>query len=225
MRALIIEDNCDIAECIVESLKDLEITSDWFQEGTYFMRAVTAGEFDIIVLDINLPDANGLTLLKELRKTGDKTPVLIISARVTVSDRVMGLDLGADDYLVKPFALDEFEARVRALLRRESNNKTEVVEFGNLHYNQITREFSLDGVAFNLSPRERAVLETLMQKKGDVISKESIASHIFSFDDLADASAIEIYIHRLRKKLATSNVSIATKRGLGYALQKLDEVQ
>ena len=156
---------------------------------------------------------------------GDKTPVLIISARVSVSDRVAGLDLGADDYLVKPFALDEFEARVRALLRRESKNKSEVVEFGDLHYNQITREFSLRGAEFDLSPRERAVLETLMQKKGDVISKESIANHIFSFDDLADASAIEIYIHRLRKKLTASNVSIATKRGLGYVLQKLDEVQ
>ena len=100
-----------------------------------------------------------------------------------------------------------------------------MVEFGDLHYNQITREFSLRGAEFDLSPRERAVLETLMQKKGDVISKESIANHIFSFDDLADASAIEIYIHRLRKKLTASNVSIATKRGLGYVLQKLDEVQ
>ena len=225
MRALVIEDNSDIAECIVESLKDLEITSDWFQKGSFFKTAVSNGEFDIIVLDINLPDTNGLTLLKELRKMGDKTPVLIISARVSVSDRVAGLDLGADDYLVKPFALDEFEVRVRALLRRESKNKSEVVEFGDLHYNQITREFSLRGAEFDLSPRERAVLETLMQKKGDVISKESIANHIFSFDDLADASAIEIYIHRLRKKLTASNVSIATKRGLGYVLQKLDEVQ
>ena len=224
MRALVIEDNCDIAECIVESLKDMEITSDWFKEGAYFERAVSAGEFDIIILDINLPDTSGFSILKKYRNAGGTTPVLIISARISVSDRVMGLDIGADDYLVKPFALDEFEARVRALLRRESQNKCEVIEFGDLNYNQNTREFLLKGLAFNTSPRERAVLEILMQKKGDVMSKESIANHIFSFDDLADTSAIEIYIHRIRKKLASSNVSVATKRGLGYALQKLDDV-
>jgi two-component system response regulator TctD len=224
MRALVIEDNCDIAECIVESLKQMEINSDWFKEGVYFERAVTAGEFDIIVLDINLPDACGFSILKKFRSNGGKTPVLIISARISVSDRVMGLDLGADDYLVKPFALDEFEARVRALLRRESQNKCEVIEFGDLSYNQNTREFLLKGIAFDSSPRERAVLEILIQKKGEVMSKESIAHHIFSFDDLADPSAIEIYIHRIRKKLGSSNVSVATKRGLGYALKKLDDV-
>ncbi len=218
MRALVIEDNSDIAECIVQSLSDMGIASDWFAEGKYLQSSIAVAEFDILILDLNLPDTDGITVLKEFRAGGGTTPVLIISARISVADRVSGLDFGADDYLVKPFALDEFEAWVRALLRRDSGARNPCLEFGDLSFVQTTREFLVDGKDLDFSPRERAVLEILIQKKGQLISKQSIASHIFSFDDEADISSVEIYIHRLRKKLSDSNVRIVTRRGLGYAL-------
>lgn len=220
MRALVIEDNTDIAECITQSLDQMGIASDWFTEGRYLESASAVADFDIIVLDLNLPDMDGFTALKSFRDRSGTTPVLIISARISVADRVSGLDLGADDYLVKPFALDEFEARVRALLRREAGNKSSLLEFGDLSYNQSTREILVNEQDLGLSPRELAVLETLLQNAGEVISKQHIADHIFNFNDDADVSSVEIYIHRLRKKLADSNISIVTKRGLGYALRR-----
>lgn len=219
MRALVIEDNNDIAECIIQSLSDMGFASDWFTEGKYLQSASAVAEFDILILDLNLPDIDGFTALKAFRENGGTTPVLIISARISVADRVSGLDLGADDYLVKPFALVEFEARVRALLRRESSTRSPSLEYGDLCFVKTTREFLLNGENLNFSPRERAVLEILILKKGQVISKQSIASHIFNFDDVADVSTVEIYIHRLRKKLADSIVRIITRRGLGYSLK------
>lgn len=224
MKALVIEDNTDIAECIVQSLSDMDITSDWFKEGKYVASAFAVAQYDILILDLNLPDGDGFEVLKTFRESGGNTPVLIISARISVTDRVSGLDLGADDYLVKPFALNEFEARVRALLRREFSSRSPSIEYGELTLNQTTREFSLAGNHPDLSGRERSVLEILIQKQGSAVGKGTIASHIFNFDDEADVSAIEIYIHRLRKKLAGSSVSIVTHRGVGYAL-KIDALQ
>ena len=219
MKALVIEDNTDIAECIVQSLADMDIVSDWFNEGKYVSSAFAVAQYDILILDLNLPDGDGFEVLKAFRENGGSTPVLIISARISVTDRVSGLNLGADDYLVKPFALDEFEARVRALLRRKFSSGSPLIDFGELILNQTTREFSVDGKNLVLSGRERSVLEMLIQKQGNAIGKEAIASHIFNFDDEADASAIEIYIHRLRKKLIDASVSIVTHRGIGYALE------
>jgi two-component system response regulator TctD len=219
MRALVIEDNTDIAECIVQSLSDMDITSDWFNEGKYVASAFAVATYDILILDLNLPDGDGFKVLKDFRESGGKTPVLIISARISVDDRVSGLDLGADDYLVKPFALNEFEARVRALLRREFSSRSSCIQFGELTLDQTTRVFSLAEFPLELSGRERSVLEILIQKHGTTVGKETIAAHIFNFDDEADISAIEIYVHRLRKKLAGSSVSIVTHRGVGYALK------
>lgn len=219
MRSLIIEDNQDIAECIQQSLSDMNIASDWFSEGKYVESACAVADYDIIILDLNLPDSDGLDILKRFRQNGKNTPVLIISARISVSDRVSGLDFGADDYLVKPFSLDEFEARVRVLLRRQFASQSPLVEYGDLGFDPATREFFVNGTPIELSGRERAVLEVLIQKNGNVASKEHIASHIFGFDDEADISAIEIYVHRLRKKLQNANAHIVTRRGLGYALE------
>ena len=190
-----------------------------FSEGRYLESANAVADFDIIILDINLPDIDGFSVLKNYRDGGGSTPVLIISARIAVTDRVAGLDLGADDYLVKPFALDEFEARVRALLRRESITKSPVIEYGDLVYQQSTREFRMNDDELTLSPREMAALEILMLRAGSVVSKQHIANHIFNFDDSADTSSVEIYMHRVRKKLQNSNVAIVTRRGLGYVLK------
>lgn len=218
MRALVIEDTRDIAECIVQSLADMGITSDWFAEGKYVESAFAVAEYDVVVLDLNLPDSDGLQVLKKLRNAGNKTPVLVISARITVADRVSGLDLGADDYLVKPFALEEFEARIRVLLRREFASHSSTCQYGDLLLNLKTREFFINEQPLELSGRERSVLEILIQKQGSPVSKETIATHIFNFDDDVDLSAIEIYIHRLRKKLSGKSVAIVTNRGVGYSL-------
>jgi two-component system response regulator TctD len=224
MRALIIEDNSDIAECIVQCLADIGITSDWFQQGKFLKSALSVADYNIIVLDLSLPDMDGLDALREIRNDGISTPILIISARISVEERISGLDLGADDYLVKPFALDEFEARVRALLRRKFASSSPTIALGDLIFDQITREFLFKKEHIDLSGRERAVLEILMQKNGQVVSKERLAENIFNFNDEADISSIEIYIHRLRKKLSHCNIKITTRRGLGYVLEAHSEL-
>jgi len=224
MRALIIEDNSDIAECIVQCLADIGITSDWFQQGKFLKSALSVADYNITVLDLSLPDMDGLDALREIRNDGISIPILIISARISVEERISGLDLGADDYLVKPFALDEFEARVRALLRRKFASSSPTIALGDLIFDQITREFLFKKEHIDLSGRERAVLEILMQKNGQVVSKERLAENIFNFNDEADISSIEIYIHRLRKKLSHCNIKITTRRGLGYVLEAHSEL-
>lgn len=221
MRALVIEDHDDIAEVMQHSLHDMAIASDRFDRGSQVLEACRSVEYDLLVLDLNLPDADGLEVLRKLRATGVQTPVLIVSARIRIQDRVTGLDLGADDYLIKPFDLMEFEARVRALLRRDADARVPQLQFCGLAFDQSSREFTLDQAPLELSPRERSVLEILVRQNGGVISKERIAQHTISFDDEASVKSIELYIHRLRKKLQDSGVAIQTRRGLGYALQAI----
>ncbi|MBL4629901.1 MAG: response regulator [Paraglaciecola sp.] len=221
MRALLIEDNDDIADCMQQSLLHMDIASDRFAKGQLGLDACKVAAYDLLVLDLNLPDMDGLAVLAKVKKAQPEIPVLIVSARISIEDRVKGLDLGADDYLIKPFDLTEWEARVRALFRRGKNERDMRIQFSSLEFDQTTREFWLSGEVLELSPRERSVLELLIRKNGGVMSKESIADGVFSFADEAGVSSIEIYIHRLRKRLENSAISISTKRGLGYALQKM----
>ncbi len=218
MRAIIIEDTDEIADCMQRSLQDMGITSDRFAQGKLFSHALTLVDYDLAVVDLNLPDSDGLDLIANLRKQQNTTPVLIVSARTSIEDRVTGLDIGADDYLIKPFDLNEFEARIRALIRRRPDSIRPIIALGELIFDQSSREFELHGEIMELSPRERSVLEILI-RQGRVISKEYIADHVFNFDDEASVSSIEIYIHRLRKKLLGSSLEIGTKRGLGYLLR------
>ena len=219
MRAIIIEDNKEIADCMQQSLHDMGITSDRFAEGKLFSHAVTLVDYDLAVVDLNLPDTDGLQLIASLRRKNNTTPILIVSARTSIEDRVSGLDIGADDYLIKPFDLNEFEARIRALIRRRAASSKQTISLGGLVFNQRSREFELNNENMDLPPRERAVLEILLRRNQRVASKEYIADHIFNFDDEASVSSIEIYIHRLRKKLSGTGLEIDTKRGLGYVLR------
>lgn len=218
MRALIIEDNHEIADCMSQSLDHMGVASDHFDKGELGIEAAKLVEYDVLILDLNLPDIDGLKVLAYFKKNIPTIPVLIVSARIAIEDRVKGLDLGADDYLIKPFVLDEWEARVRALFRRGSKSSSLILSFKELEFDQASREFMINKNVLELSPRERSVLEILIRKNGNVISKENIADHVFTFDDEAGVSSIEIYVHRLRKKLSPYNVTIKTVRGLGYSL-------
>jgi two-component system response regulator TctD len=168
------------------------------------------------------PRLNGLEVLKRLRRRGATTPVIILTAQDSVASRVAGLDGGADDYLVKPFELSELEARIRAQLRRGSGAKTQWQEFGPLAFDSTARSFTLAGAPLTLTPREHAVLERLIRDVGRTTRKSALAESVFGMDDEANPNAIEIYVHRVRKKLEGGSVGIATLRGLGYMLRLVD---
>ncbi|HKW84692.1 MAG TPA: response regulator, partial [Burkholderiaceae bacterium] len=168
---------------------------------------------------IAMPKLDGWEVLRRLRARANRVPVLILTAHGATEDRVRGLDLGADDYLSKPFELSELEARVRALLRRSQGQELVQVSIGELMFDSTSRAFSLRGAPLALTPRERAVLEVLILRAGRAIDKEALSAQVYSLDDMASADAIEIYVHRLRKKLAGSGVALVTLRGLGYLLE------
>jgi two-component system response regulator TctD len=175
--------------------------------------------YDVVILDINLPDGDGTELLRQLRREQDATPVLMLTARISVDDRVSALDGGADDYLVKPFDLRELEARVRALARRKTPERAGVIDFGDLSFDSSGLTVLLDGAPLALSQREFSLLEALLANRGRVMPKERIFERMFSFGEQeVGLNAIEIYISRLRRKLEGSRVSIRTLRGLGYQI-------
>jgi DNA-binding response OmpR family regulator len=171
------------------------------------------------LLDLTLPHLDGLEVLKRLRDRSDQTPVLILTARGGVQDRVTGLNLGADDYLSKPFSLSELEARLRALLRRSQGSATSMLSLGTLKFDAQARRVTIGNKELELPRRELCLLEIMLHRADQVVSKESIFDQLFNFDDEVSANAIEIYIHRLRKKIAPAKVHIRTVRGLGYLIE------
>ncbi|NVJ93465.1 MAG: response regulator [Methylocystaceae bacterium] len=219
MRILVVEDHADLARSIMRSIKQMGHAVDVLDDGELANDVLKTENYDLLVLDLNLPTMDGLEVLKYFRDRGGITPVLILTARAEVEDRVVGLDLGADDYLTKPFEIAELEARVRALLRRHQTKRNPLIKAGTLVFDTNTRTFLINGYDFSLTPRERGVLEVLIRNHGNVVPKDQIFEHIFNFDDEADLSAIEIYISRLRKKLKDEEVTIRTIRGLGYMLE------
>jgi two-component system OmpR family response regulator len=181
--------------------------------------ALMTGTYDLVILDLGLPRMSGLDVLRRLRARKLKVPVLILTALDGTNDRVKGLDLGADDYMAKPFELAELEARVRALTRR-STGTTPVIECGTLTFDQVDRCALLNGEMLELSARELGLLEILMSRVGRLVSKDQLVDHLCGWGEEVSHNAIEVYVHRLRKKLEASGVTIATVRGLGYCFEK-----
>ncbi|MES9935212.1 MAG: response regulator [Sedimenticola sp.] len=219
MRILVVEDNIDLANSIATSIRQMEHAVDTIGDGLHAESMLRTEPYDLVVLDLNLPGQDGLEILKSLRNRGSDLPVLILTARAETASRVEGLDLGADDYPTKPFHLAELDARVRALLRRKQASASPVLTLGPLEFDTVSREARLNGEELSLTRRERGVLEVLISARKKVISKDKIAEHLFSFDDEVNVTAIELYIHRLRKKLDAPGISIRTVRGLGYVLE------
>jgi two-component system, OmpR family, response regulator len=220
MRVLLVEDDADLADGISRALTQAGHAVDGIRDGTLADEVLATQDFDLLILDLNLPGLDGFEILKRLRKRGRKVPVLVLTARGEVEDRISGLDLGADDYMTKPFAVAELMARARALLRRGAAGAAARIVHGPLVLDTAGRRLTLEGEAVELPRRELNVLEILLGNVGRVVSKERMAEHLFSFDEETSLNAIELYVHRLRKKLGPAGVSIRTVRGLGYLLDK-----
>jgi DNA-binding response OmpR family regulator len=220
MRILVVEDHPALGEGIVTALGQAGYAVDIATDGEQADDFLRADKYDMLVLDLNLPKMDGLEVLKLLRERSDPLPVLILTARNDVSDRIRGLDLGADDYLAKPFELGELEARVRALLRRQTSQKNTALQCGEIVFDTVGRTCRIKDSLIELPRRELCVLEALLLKKGQVVDKEALASHVANFDDALTPNAIELYVSRLRKRLDQADVMIKTVRGLGYLLDK-----
>ena len=223
MRILLAEDDAILADGLTQCLRQSGYAVDCVRTGTEADATLVVGEYDLVILDLGLPKLNGIEVLRRLRARGSKVAVLILTALDGVSDRVRGLDLGADDYLAKPFALTELEARVRALTRRGSAGGSSLLRHGDLTYDQVGRVAELGGKPLELSAREMGLLEILMRRAGRMVSKEQLVDHMCEWGEEVSTNAIEVYIHRLRRKLEGGAVKVVTVRGLGYTLEKLRE--
>ena len=222
MRILLVEDHPQLAASVAQALKSAGLTVDVLHDGVAADLALASEDYALAILDIGLPRLDGFQVLARARERGKTLPVLMLTARGEVKDRVHGLNLGADDYLAKPFELSELEARVKALLRRSVLGGEQQQHCGELVYDLGTRRFSVRGESLSLTSREQAVLEAMIARPGRVMSKEQLAAQVFGLDEEASADSIEIYIHRLRKKLEGNAVRIVTFRGLGYLLEAVD---
>ncbi len=222
VRILIAEDDQVLADGLLRSLRASGAAVDHVASGTEADAALmTNTEFDLLILDLGLPRLHGLEVLRKLRGRGSTLPVLILTAADAVEERVRGLDYGADDYMAKPFSLQELEARVRALTRRGAGVSSTTIRHGPLVYDQAGRVASIDGKLLELSARELGLLEVLLQRVGRLVSKDQLVEHLCQWGEEVSNNAIEVYIHRLRKKIEKGPIRIATVRGLGYCLEKL----
>ena len=220
MRILVAEDDAILAEGVACVLRQSGYAVDWVKNGAEADSALTANHFDLLILDLGLPKKSGLDVLKRLRAADSRLPALILTALDGVSDRVRGLDAGADDYLSKPFDLAELDARVRALTRRGMTGSPTLLQHGALKYDQVGRCASLNGQPLELSAREVSLLEVFLQRAGRLVSKDQLVSHLCEWGEEVSPNAIEVYVHRLRKKLEPGAVRIVTVRGLGYSLER-----
>ena len=218
MRILLVEDDRMIAEGVRKALRGEGFAVDWVQDGEAALTAAGSETYDLVLLDLGLPKRDGLDVLRTLRSRGHALPVLIVTARDAIADRVKGLDLGADDYLVKPFDLDELGARMRALIRRQAGRCESVIRHGPLTLDSAAHQVTLDGAPVALSAREFALLEALLARPGAVLSKTQLEEKMYGWGEEIGSNTVEVYIHALRKKLGAD--LIRNVRGLGYMIAK-----
>ncbi len=222
MRVLIVEDDKALADGLIRTLRQSGYAVDHAETGELALRACAEEHYDLVVLDVSLPGVDGFEVLRQLRRDNHSGSILILTAHDAEADRVRGLDLGADDYVTKPFSLPELEARVRALIRRSQVVKSPKLRFGRLSVDTVARRASIGSEVLDLTPREWAVLEYLLMRIGQVVSKEHMLQAMCSWDDSLTHNAIEVYISRLRSKLHDAGIRIRTVRGFGYMVEDPD---
>lgn len=222
MRILLVEDDAALRDTLHEALRQADYGVDPVADGRAADAALSCGEYDLVILDLGLPAIDGIEVLKRMRMRQDASPVLILTARDSVDQRVLGFQVGADDYLIKPFALPELEARIAALLRRAGRGLP-VLSNGPLRFDVQHRTVSMDGKSLDISVREMTILEALMQRQGQVVIKSRLTQQISDWDGEVGANAVEVYVHRLRKKLQPHGIQIRTIHGLGYLLEQYAE--
>jgi len=218
MKILLVEDDRMIGEALQYSLNKMHFAVDWVKDGDGALLSARNQHYDVILLDLGLPKTDGMEVLRTLRKVGNTTPILVVSARDAVATRIAALDLGADDYVLKPFEIDELAARIRAVVRRKSGHANSVLENGNLSLNLSTREATVDGTAIRLSAREYALLEALLIRPGAILSRQDLEDRIYQWEQEVESNAIEFLIHGLRKKIGAQ--SIKNVRGLGWMVTR-----
>jgi len=220
MRLLVVEDDAVLAAALTRALGQAGYVVDLVDNGESANEALQGDAYDLVVLDLALPGLDGLAVLRRLRDRRSQVPVLILTARDTLDDRVAGLDLGADDYMTKPFDLPELEARVRALIRRGQYTAGASMTHGHLRFDPAARRLFYDDQPIEMSARELALTELLLARQGRVVSKEQIINQLFGFGEDVGSNAIEVYVHRVRRKLEPLGIEIRTVRGMGYLLDK-----
>ena len=220
MRILLVEDDVMLGDGMVDALRSSGYTVDWLQQGMPALSALKSEEFAALVLDLNLPDIDGISLLRKLRREGQTLPVLILTARDALDDRVLGLDAGSDDYMVKPFALQELNARLRALVRRSKGQAQAVLEYGELQLFPASQQVTYRGEPVKLTPHEYKLLQELITQSGRVLSRDQLQQSLYGWDEGAESNAVEVHIHHLRKKFFPE--LIRNIRGVGYIGPQLD---
>lgn len=223
MRVLVVEDDQPLSEALVTLLTSSGYAVDCVHDGASAEVLAATEQFDLVILDLNLPQMDGLSVLRAMRRRGNQAAVMVLTARGAAEDRVRGLDLGADDYMAKPFDVREFEARVRSLLRRQAGLRSAKVTLGTLTLDLTNRQFSVADQALDLPPRERALLELFVMRAGKVVTKEAIVQSLTSLEDMLSDNAIEQYVSRLRRRIQPFELSLRTVRGIGYLLEKVQE--
>ena len=221
MRLLLVEDEAEMAAWLLRAFKQSGFVPDHAPDAATAESLLAGNDYDAVVLDLRLPDKHGLAVLADMRKAGKRTPVLILTAQGSLQDRVKGLNVGADDFLTKPFALEELEARLTALVRRSRGIAHTPMQCGSLICPHDSRAFTLAGTLLQLTPRESAALSALLARSGSPVEKSYLSGKVFPANSDAGPDAIELVLHRLRRKLAGADVRIVTVRGLGYMLESI----
>jgi len=218
MRILLVEDDRMIGAAVAQALKDAAYAVDWVRDGQTAIEAARSEAYDLTLLDLGLPTPDGTEVLRELRRMDRKLPVIIVTARDAVDDRIQGLDLGADDYIVNPFEIRELLARMRAVLRRQGSGSSAILSNGTISPDPATREAVADGGTASPTAREFALLQALMLHSGNILSRTDLERHIYGWNEEVESNAVEFLIHAIRKKLGTS--SIRNVRGVGWMVDR-----